>query len=324
MYRKKDTSMLGTIGNTPLVSLERLTDKVNGKIFAKLEYFSPGLSKKDRVALQMIEDAEKNGTLRKGQPVVELTSGNMGTGLAIVCKLKGYRFIAVMSKGNSIERAKMMKAFGAEVILVDQRPDSIPGQVSGRDLELVEMEAQRLTKELGAFRADQFFNLSTMKAGELEIGVEIIEQMNGKPVDVFVDFMGTGGSFIGVSKALKKAYSDVVCIGVEPENSPFYSKKGKYSGKHSIQGGGYNYELNFVEKYKSVVDGFITVSDKEAIEGVRMLAIKECIFAGYSSGANLAAALKLINDKYTGKSIVILLPDSGTKYLSTKLWEDII
>ena len=150
---------LDLICNTPVVALDNITGNIEGRIYAKLEVWAPGLSKKDRVALQVIEDAEKSGRLKPGQPVVELTSGNMGTGLAIVCKLKGYKFIAVISKGNSIERAKMMKAFGAEVVLVDQMPDSIPGQVSGKDLELVEIEAQRLTKELNAFRVDQFQSL---------------------------------------------------------------------------------------------------------------------------------------------------------------------
>ena len=183
-------SMLETIGNTPLIRLSHSVTEIQGTIFAKLEYVSPGLSKKDRVAMQMIEDAEKSGKLRKGQPVVELTSGNMGTGLAIVCKLKGYRFIAVMSKGNSIERAKMIKAFGAEVRLVDQRPDSIPGQVSGGDLELVEIEARKLTKELGAFRADQFFNPSTKQVGTHRIAPEILKQLGDEKLDAFVDFMG--------------------------------------------------------------------------------------------------------------------------------------
>ena len=320
MIRKMDSSILGTIGNTPLINLERVTSKLEGNIFAKLEFVSPGLSKKDRVALQIIEDAEEKGMLKPGQPVVELTSGNMGTGLAIVCRLKGYKFIAVMSKGNSIERAKMMKAFGADVITVDQMPGSVEGQVSGKDLELVELEAQRLTKELNAFRADQFYNPNTMGVGELKIGVEIIKQMEGKTVDVFVDFMGTGGSFVGVSKALKNAYPNVICIGIEPENAPYYSSGGHFSGKHSVQGGGYNMELKFVEEHKNIIDGYITVSDEEAIAGAKLFASEECIFAGFSSGANLSAALKLLENEYRGKNIVILTPDSGVKYLSTDLW----
>lgn len=314
-------SILKTIGQTPLIQLKKLTEGLEGNIFAKLEYVSPGLSKKDRVALQMIEDAEKKGLLKKGQAVVELTSGNMGTGLAIVCQQKGYNFIAVMSKGNSIERAKMMKAFGAEVVLVDQLPTSIAGQVTGKDLALVEEKARELTKELGAFRADQFYNDSTMLAGEDRIGPEIIEQLSDIPIDIFVDFMGTGGSFIGVSRAIKKVYPDALCFGIEPENAPYYSSDEKGSGKHKIQGGGYNYDLNFVNKYSDVIDGYLSASDEDATEGAKALAEKECIFAGFSSGANVSVALNLLKTKYVGKNIVVLLPDSGTKYLSTDLWD---
>ncbi|HPW41082.1 MAG TPA: cysteine synthase family protein [Bacillota bacterium] len=312
---------LDLISNTPVVALDNITGNIEGRIFAKLEFWAPGLSKKDRVALQVIEDAEKSGRLKPGQPVVELTSGNMGTGLAIVCKLKGYKFIAVISKGNSIERAKMMKAFGAEVVLVDQMPDSIPGQVSGKDLELVEIEAQRLTKELNAFRVDQFCNPSTSRAGEIGVANEIIQQIDER-IDAFVDFMGTGGSFIGVTTALKKHFPDIKCFGVEPENARRYSNPQDIgSGKHKIQGGGYNMELPLMTEDKlKLVDGFITVSDEEAIQAARRLACEECIFAGFSAGANLAAALKLLKVDFKGKNIVILLPDSGTKYLSTDLW----
>ncbi|WP_027362375.1 PLP-dependent cysteine synthase family protein [Desulfospira joergensenii] len=316
-------SMLETIGKTPLVRLSRLVDKSQGAIFAKLEFASPGLSKKDRVALQMIEDAEKNGKLQKDQPVVELTSGNMGTGLAIVCQLKGYRFIAVMSKGNSIERAKMMKAFGAEVRLVDQLPDSIPGQVSGGDLELVEIEAQKLTKELGAFRANQFFNPSTKDVGTYRIAPEILEQLGNEKLDAFVDFMGTGGSCIGVATALKKSFPRIKCFGVEPERASFYFDRtaANQTGKHKIQGGGYNMMLEFVETATGLLDGFITITDKEAIFGAKEMALGECIFAGFSSGANYAAAKKLLQSDFKGKNILILTPDSGTKYLSTDLWD---
>src|SRR5512146_1378237 len=149
-------SVLGAIGNTPLVELARITRGLEGRILAKLEYLNPGFSKKDRIALQMIEAAEANGELKPGQTVVELTSGNTGTGLSIVCAVKGYPFVAVMSKGNSTERARMMRALGAEVVLVDQLPGSTTGQVSGGDLALVEQAAQAIVQDRGAFRADQF------------------------------------------------------------------------------------------------------------------------------------------------------------------------
>src|SRR6185436_7730014 len=169
-------SVLGAIGNTPLVELSRLTSGLEGRILAKLEYLNPGFSKKDRIALQMIEEAEEHGELQPGQTVVELTSGNTGTGLSIVCAVKGYPFVAVMSKGNSTERARMMRALGAEVVLIDQLPDSKPGQVSGADLALVEEAARRLTAERGAFRADQFHRDGAWLAHYHTTGAEIWEQ----------------------------------------------------------------------------------------------------------------------------------------------------
>ena len=170
---------------------------------AKLEYLNPGFSKKDRIARQIIEDAEAQGLLAPGQTVVELTSGNTGTGLAIVCGIKGYRFVAVMSRGNSMERARMMSALGAEVVLVDQLPGSIPGQVSGGDLALVEEAAQRITAERGAFRADQFRQPGNFRAHYLHTGPEFLRQSAGA-IRVFCDFAGTGGSFAGCAAAFKE------------------------------------------------------------------------------------------------------------------------
>ncbi len=172
-------SAIEAIGDTPLVALSRLTKGLDGQILAKLDYLNPGFSKKDRIARQIIEDAEAEGRLKPGQTVVELTSGNTGTGLAIVCGIKGYPFVAVMSKGNSMERARMMSALGAEVVLVDQLPDSKPGQVSGGDLELVEREAQRIVAERNAFRADQFRLAGNFRAHYLHTGPEFIQQSGG-------------------------------------------------------------------------------------------------------------------------------------------------
>jgi cysteine synthase A len=172
--------------------LSRLTIGLDGRIIAKLDYLNPGLSKKDRIARQIIEDAETEGRLTPDHAVVELTSGNTGTGLAIVCGIKGYRFVAVMSKGNSMERARMMSSLGAEVVLVDQLPDSIPGQVSGGDLELVEREAQRIVVQRNAFRADQFRLSGNFRAHYLHTGPEFINQSGGV-IDAFCDFVGTGG-----------------------------------------------------------------------------------------------------------------------------------
>ncbi len=314
-------NILECIGQTPLLELKHMTQNLEGRLFAKLEYFSPGLSKKDRIAYQMIEDAEKNGLLQPGQPVIELTSGSMGTGLSIICRQKGYPFVAVMSKGNSIERAKMMKAFGAEVVLVDQHPDSKVGKVTGRDLELVEIQTQILTKNLGAYRIDQFVNPSSISTGELRVGPEIIDQLGGVQLDAYVDFMGTGGNFIGVSKALKKQFPHIKCYGIEPETSRYYSSQEEADGRHLIQGGGYNIPLPFVDENHSIIDGFITVTDEEVTATTRLLALEEGIFAGYSSGANATAALKLLSGEMKGKNVLFVTPDSGTKYLSTELWD---
>ena len=234
MTDRLSASMLETIGNTPLVNLSRLTKGLDGEIYAKIEYYSPGFSKKDRIGLQIVEDAERQGHLKKGQAVVELTSGNTGTGLAVACALKGYRFIAVMSKGNSVERARMIRALGGEVVLVDQAKGSVPGQVTGEDLALVELEAQRLTKELGAFRGDQFNNQSNVHAHELHTGEEIWQQSAGS-VDVFVDFVGTAGSFMGCSRALKKHNPGIRCYLVEPERAAFYAGGDLLDTRHKIQ-----------------------------------------------------------------------------------------
>jgi len=312
-------SAVEAIGNTPVVELKRLTRDVDGRVLAKLEYFNPGFSKKDRIARQIIIDAEASGALSPGQTVVELTSGNTGTGLAIVCGIKGYRFVAVMSKGNSIERARMMSALGAEVVLVDQRPDSIAGQVSGGDLELVEQETQRIVKERNAFRADQFRLKSNFRAHYLYTGPEIIRQTNGK-VDIFCDFVGTGGSFAGCAAALKEFNAKIKCFVVEPEGAAVLSGESVTYPQHRIQGGGYAM-ADLTMMNADHIDGYIQVSDEQAIRMARKLAKEEGIFSGFSSGANIAAALKLLTGEFKGNTAIVLICDSGLKYLSTDLWE---
>jgi cysteine synthase A len=321
MSRSDDVlnSVCEVIGDTPLVELARMTGNLEGRILAKLDYLNPGFSKKDRIALQMIEDAENQGLLNPGQDVVELTSGNTGTGLAIVCAVKGYQFIAVMSKGNSRERARMMAALGAEVVLVDQAPGSPGGQVSGEDLALVEQETQRIVEERNAFRADQFTLPGNFRAHYLHTGPEILRQTNGK-LDVFCDFVGSGGTFAGVSAVLKEQNPSIKCFIVEPASAAVLAGKKITNSNHRIQGGGYSMqELPLIKKEN--IDGFLQVSDKEATETTRTLAKREGIFAGFSSGANVAAALRLLNGEFRGKTIVTLVNDSGLKYLSTDLWE---
>lgn len=311
-------SILGAIGNTPLVELSRITRGLEGRILAKLEYLNPGFSKKDRIALQMIEEAEAEGKLKPGQTVVELTSGNTGTGLSIVCGVKGYPFVAVMSKGNSSERARMMKAFGAEVVLVDQLPESKPGQVSGGDLALVEEAAQRITKERNAFRADQFHLESSARGHYLHTGPEILRQANCK-IDAFCDFVGTGSSFGGCAAAFKDYDLNIQCYIVEPAEAAILAGKSVANPNHRIQGGGYSMpELPLIKK--DLIDGYLQVTDEESMLVARRLAKEEGIFVGFSSGANVAAAMQLLRTTCQGKTIAVLLSDSGLKYLSTDLW----
>jgi cysteine synthase len=311
-------SVLDAIGGTPLVELSRVTQHLDGRVLAKLEYLNPGGSKKDRIALRLIEDAEARGALRPGQPVVELTSGNTGTGLAIVCAVKGYPFVAVMSAGNSEERSQMMRALGAEVILVDQEAGGAGGHVTGADLALVEAVATRVARERSAFRADQFQLASNPLAHRDGTGVEIWEQSGGR-VDAFCDFVGSGGSFTGIARFLKGQRQDIACYVIEPQGAAVLAGAPVTDAAHRIQGGGYSMNpLPLLDV--DLIDGYLTVRDSDAIDGARRLAREEGIFAGFSSGACLVAAETLLRGSHAGQTIAVLLADSGMKYLSTDLW----
>lgn len=312
-------STIETIGDTPLVELSRITHRLDGRILAKMEYLNPGFSKKDRIARQIIEDAGAEGLLQPGQTIVELTSGNTGTGLAIVCGVKGHHFVAVMSCGNSMERARMMSALGAEVVLVDQLPESQPGQVSGGDLALVEQEAQRIVGERKAFRADQFRLAGNFRAHYLHTGPEILSQSGGA-IDAFCDFVGTGGSFAGCAAAFKEYNPAIKCFVIEPAGAAVLSGESLVYPNHRIQGGGYAI-ADLPQLRREHIDGYLQVTDSEAIQVARRLAREEGVFAGFSSGANVAVALRLLETSFIGKTIVVLLCDSGLKYLSTDLWE---
>lgn len=314
-------SVVEAIGNTPLVRLDRLTQKagVTGTILAKLEYLNPGFSKKDRAAQGIIAEAERAGMLKPGQTVVELTSGNTGTGLAIICAVRGYPFVAVMSKGNSPERARMIKALGGEVLLVDQLPDSRVGEVSGGDLELVEQAAAGVTRERGAFRADQFQRDGNWLSHYHGTGPEIWDATGGT-LDGFVDFIGTGGTYAGVTRALKERNAAIRCYVVEPQGAAAAAGEPVTNPNHPIQGGGYAMsDLAFLKDVP--VDGYLQVSGDAARDATRLLARTEGIFGGFSSGANVAAALQLLAGDLAGKSIAVVICDSGLKYLSTDLWD---
>ncbi len=313
-------SVVDAIGGTPLVELGRIREdlRLDGRILAKLDYLLPGSSKKDRAARQVIGEARAGGALAPGQCVVELTSGNMGTGLAIVCGVLGHPFVAVMSAGNSPERAGMMRSLGAEVVLVPQAPGGLPGKVSGADLALVGEAAGRIAAERGAFRADQFSIAANPRAHETGTAPEIWEQSGGS-LTAFCDFMGSGGTLAGCARYFGPR--GVRCYGVEPAGAEAISGGDRSRPDHPIQGGGYLMDdLTHLRHVK--LAGTRTVTGDEARAHARLLARREGIFGGYSAGANLAAAVRLLRGSEKGGVVAMVVCDSGLKYLSTDLWED--
>lgn len=301
------SSILDAMQDTPLVELRRIREdlSLDGRILAKLDYLLPGFSKKDRAARKTIEDARAAGDLAPGQTVVELTSGNMGTGLAIVCGIFGHPFVAVMSEGNSPERARMMRALGAEVVLVPQASGARPGEVSGADLALVEGAAQALTHQRSAFRADQFHRRANTAAHETGTAPEIWAQSGGT-VTAFCDFVGSGGTLGGCARFFVP--KGVQCHAIEPDQA-----------QHPIQGGGY--DMPDLTHLKGIdLARTMTVSGDQASHYARLLAQREGIFGGYSAGANLAGAVQLLQGSAKGGTVAIIICDSGLKYLSTDLW----
>lgn len=303
------TSLEQLIGKTPLLELSQLEQKLNlkAKLLAKLECFNPAGSVKDRVALSMIEDAKKSGKLKKDSVIIEPTSGNTGIGLAAICAAKGYRLIIVMPETMSMERRKLMTAYGAELVLTDGTK-GMSGAIE---------KANELLREIpGSVLAGQFENPANPKAHLETTGPEIWEDTNGS-VDIFVAGVGTGGTISGVGEYLKSKNSKIQIIGVEPASSPVLSEG--TSGSHKIQGIG----AGFVPKVLNtgIYDEIITVSDDNAISTARLLGISEGFLGGYSTGAALAAAIEVAKRKENaGKNIVVLFPDSGDRYLSTDLF----
>jgi cysteine synthase A len=315
-------SVLEVIGNTPLIELRHCVQArgLRGRLLAKLEAYNPGSSKKDRIALEILRESRASGALREGQPVVEMTSGNTGTGLAIVCKAMGHPFVAVISAGNTVERVLQMRALGAEVIVVDQVPGSKPGKVTGDDLAAVERVAERLVTERGAFRVDQFAHPANVLAHERHTGPEIWEQSGGS-VDVFLDIPGTGGSFTGVTRALRAVNPSVRSYVVEPVGAAVLAGKCVIEPRHAIQGAGYARSGRMLPLFDpSLATGYVQVSDDEAVAAARFLAGEAGIFGGFSTGAHLAAAWKLLAGPEAGACLAFLVCDSGLKYLSTELY----
>lgn len=297
------------IGNTPLVELTHIEkeDNLPGKVLAKVELFNPSGSVKDRIALQMIEDAEKEGRLRPGSVIIEPTSGNTGIGLAAVAAARGYEAVIVMPDTMSPERRQLMKAYGAQVVLT-------PG-AQGMKGAIAKAEELAAARE-GSFIPGQFVNPSNPKAHYLHTGPEIYEDAGGK-VDVFVAGVGTGGTITGAGKYLREKNPDVQIIAVEPADSPVLS--GGQAGPHKIQGIGAGFVPDVLDT--QLYDEVVQVTTDEAFEAARKLAAKEGLLTGISSGAALHAALQIAaRSENAGKNIVVLLPDSGDRYLSSPLY----
>ena len=314
------SSVLDLIGHTPIMELASIqrTKGLNGRLVAKLEHLNPGGSMKDRVALAIIRSAIRSGELKANQPVLEVTSGNTGIGLAIVCRAMGHPFYAVMSRGNSQERAQIMRAFGAEVILVDQAPGGEPGRVTGQDMALVKERAADLCAALGAFFANQFDNPANPQSHFDTTAPELLEQTRGQ-LDAFVAFAGTGGVLGGVARYFRYTAPRVRMYAVEPASAASLAMACCFEASHRIQGGGYgNASLAHVNPRH--IDGYVQCDDDQAIAAARLLASEAGIVAGYSTGAQLHAAIELLREKERGNSVAFLVCDSGMKYLSTGLF----
>lgn len=304
------TSALETIGNTPLVELHNIERKYNlqAKILAKLEFFNPAGSAKDRIAREMIEDAEKRGIIKPGATLIEPTSGNTGIGLASVAAIKGYRVIFVMPETMSAERINILRAYGAEIVLTEGAK-GMAGSIE---------KAESLAKEIpGSFIPAQFDNPANAMAHEKTTGPEIWRDTDGK-IDVFVAGVGTGGTVTGVGRYLKKQRKEIEIIAVEPASSPLLSKG--ESGPHKIQGIG----ANFVPKVldRNVYDKVLAIADEDALKWAKEIGRTEGILVGISSGAALKAAIELAEQTDNqGKNIVVLFTDGGDRYYSTELFQ---
>lgn len=297
------------VGHTPVVELKNIEKKfgLKGKIFAKLEYFNPAGSIKDRVALNMILNAERDGKISKGGVLIEPTSGNTGIGIAAIGVPRGYRVIIVMPETMSVERRKLIKAYGAEIVLSD----------GSKGMKGAIEKAEELAKETGGTIMGQFVNPSNPEAHYKTTGVEIYEDMDGA-VDYFVAGVGTGGTITGVGKYLKEKKADVKVVAVEPYSSPVISE-GR-AGKHGIQGIGAGFIPETLDV--SVIDEVIAVKDEDAFYLGKTVSGAEGFLVGISSGAALWAATEVAKrEESKGKNIVVILPDSGDRYLSTTMFD---
>lgn len=303
-------NLLELVGNTPLVEISKIAGARGAvaEVVAKVEYFNPGGSVKDRVALGMIEDAERRGVLTPGATIIEPTSGNTGVGIAWVCRVKGYKAVIVMPETMSRERQLLLKAAGAELVLTE----------GAKGMKGAIAEAERLRDTTpGAVILGQFVNPANPEVHTRTTAEEIWCDTEGR-VDVFVAGVGTGGTVTGVGRALKAKNRDVRIVAVEPESSPVLS--GGAPGPHKIQGIGAGFVPDILDR--EVIDEIIKVSNEDALQTSRDLSASEGLIVGISSGAAAHAALSLASrPEYAGKRIVVLLPDTGERYLSTELYQ---
>ncbi|HDK7166918.1 TPA: cysteine synthase A [Clostridium botulinum] len=294
------------IGNTPMFKLNNMKEEDMADVYVKLEKFNPGGSIKDRAALGMIEEAEKMGKIKPGDIIVEPTSGNTGIGLAMVGRLKGYKVIIVMPDSMSIERRNMIKAYGAELVLTEGNK-GMTGAIE---------KAEELARDKkGYFIPQQFSNTANSKKHYETTAVEILKDVEN--LDVFVASVGTGGTIAGIGRRLKEFNKNIKVVAVEPHNSPVIS--GGKAAPHKIQGIGAGFVPEVYEK--DVVDEVMTITDEESYEYARRFGTEEGILVGISSGANIAAAIKIAKKLGKGKKVVTVAPDGGEKYISTGLYD---
>ncbi len=293
------------VGQTPIVKLNRLTDENSAEVYLKLEYMNPGSSVKDRIALSMIEAAERDGNLKEGDTIIEPTSGNTGIGLAMIAAAKGYRSVLVMPETMSMERRNLLRAYGAELVLTPG-PDGMKGAIK---------KAEELAEEKGYFMPQQFKNEANPEIHRRTTGKEIVEQM--EQLDAFVSGIGTGGTITGAGQVLKDHYKDVKIYAVEPADSPILS--GGNPGPHKIQGIGAGFIPDILDT--KIYDEVIQVTNDQSFETARRAAREEGILGGISSGAAIYAALEVAKKMGKGKKVLAVIPSNGERYLSTPLYQ---
>ncbi len=301
-------SITDLIGHTPIVKLNRLTGPEDAEVYVKLEYFNPGSSVKDRIALAMIEAAEKSGALQEGDTLIEPTSGNTGIGLAMIAAAKGYRTVLVMPETMSMERRNLLRAYGAELILT-------PGADGMNGPNGAIKTAEKMAAEKSWFMPQQFNNPANPEVHRLTTGPEIVEAMD--QLDAFVSGIGTGGTITGAGQVLKEHFPNVHIAAVEPTDSPVLS--GGKPGPHKIQGIGAGFVPNVLNT--EIYDEIIQVSNEQSYETARKTAREEGILGGVSSGAAIYAALQLAKRLGAGKKVLAILPSNGERYLSTPLYQ---